>query len=191
MTRDTVDSNLSAISSVEDVSNVLLFVSDSLRYDHLPPEVASIGVEAEAVAPSTFTASSLPSITSGQYPASHGVWMFDDTLAEKPELLSIDSHDVGFDAEGIWTKLPSAEKPPLRINRLSRERKLSDLDRPFVHVVHDMGPHAPYGFENGVFESTKEYFKKFEREKNRLRSLYKDNCSVSAQRFLDIYEEIK
>lgn len=117
--------------------------------------------------------------------------MFDDTLPAVPKLLNLNSHDAGFDAEGIWIKLPSPDKPPLRINRLTEERKLFDLDPPFVHVVHDMGPHAPYGFENGVFRSTKEFFKKHERKEAALKDLYAENCRSSGQRFIDILREVE
>ncbi len=186
-----IQSTLSETTSKSEVNNILIFVSDSLRYDHLPTAVEEKGVVAKAIAPSTFTASSLPSITTGQYPSSHGVWMFNDTLPETPRILDLDSHDIGFDADGIWIDLPSAEKPPLRINRLSEERELDDLSPPFLHVVHDMGPHAPYGFENGTFESTKEFFKNHENQCESLRELYDQNSVSSAERFLKLYRTIK
>lgn len=181
---------LATWTDVDSVENVLIFVSDALRFDYLPREVREVGVTAKAVAPSTYTASALPSLMTGQYPATHRVWMFEDRLVERPPLLTPDGVDVGFDAEGVWTKLESADKPPLRIHHLDVERKLRELEPPFVHVVHDVGPHAPYGFENGVFESTKTFFRDYENRQPQLVDLYREDCGNSAQRFLNIYDQL-
>ncbi|GGM23929.1 hypothetical protein GCM10009006_01530 [Haloarcula argentinensis] len=117
--------------------------------------------------------------------------MFNDQVQEKPEILSLDTHNTGFDAEGIWIELSAEAKPPMRMNRLQEEKKLQDTEAPFVHFVHDMGPHAPYGFENGVFESTKQFFKKHEKSQAELRNLYEENCRTSAERFLRLYDKLK
>ena len=182
---------LSAWTDANSVENVVIFVSDALRLDYLPREVRELGVTAGAIAPSTFTASALPSLMTGQCPATHKVWMFDDRLAERPPLLTPDGVDVGFDAEGVWTKLESADKPPLQIHHLDAERKLRDADPPFVHVIHDVGPHAPYGFENGVFDSTKAFFRDYENRRPRLVDLYREDCHNSAGRFLDVYDQLR
>lgn len=172
------------------VENVVIFVSDALRFDFLPEEVRALGVAARAIAPSTFTASALPSLLTGRYPASHRVWMFDDRLPARPALLDPDETDVGFDAEGVWIKLPSAQKPPLQIHHVETESKLEELSPPFTHVVHDVGPHAPYGFENGVFESTREFFETHEDRRPQLVELYRRDCRNSAERFLAVYDQI-
>jgi arylsulfatase A-like enzyme len=182
--------SLSELAGTDGVENVVVFVSDALRYDFLPAEVRERGVTGAAIAPSTFTASSLPSLTTGKYPASHEVWMFDDRLSTRPELLTPDGVEVGFDAEGVWVELPERHKPPLQMHRLESETKLADLVPPFAHVVHDVGPHAPYGFENGVFDSTREFFSDHERRRRRLIELYREDCHNSAQRFLNIYDQL-
>jgi len=181
---------LSDLATAESVDNVVVFVSDALRFDFLPESVRELGVTAKAIAPSTFTASGLPSLLTGQYPATHKVWMFDDQLRERPPLLREDGVDVGFDAEGVWIKLPSAEKPPLKIHHVERESKLADLEPPFAHVVHDIGPHAPYGFENDVFDSTKEFFRSYERDRAGLVELYREDCRNSADRFRAVYDRL-
>lgn len=178
------------VADVDSVENVVLFVSDGMRYDFLPESVRELGVTARAIAPSTFTASSLPSLLTGQYPATHKVWMFDDQLREKPALFRGDRVDVGFDAEGVWIRLESSEKPPLKIHHVETEAKLADLEPPFVHVVHDIGPHAPYGFENGVFESTKEFFRTYEKRRTELTQLYRQDCHNSAERFQNLYDQL-
>lgn len=180
---------LSALADRDRVENVLIYVSDAMRRDFLPMAIRERGVTARAIAPSTFTASSIPSLTTGQYPATHGVWMFDDTLAERPPLFGAD-HDVGFDAETVWTDLPSAAKPPLQINRVTEESRLADLSPPFTHFVHDIGPHAPYGFTNEDFESTREFFSEYEHRRPQLVDLYQEDCHNSARRFLDLYDQL-
>jgi arylsulfatase A-like enzyme len=181
---------LSDLATADSVDNVVVFVSDALRFDFLPESVRELGVTAKAIAPSTFTASALPSLLTGQYPATHRVWMFDDQLRERPPLLRADGVDVGFDAEGVWIKLPSAEKPPLKIHHVERESTLADLETPFAHVVHDIGPHAPYGFENDVFDSTKEFFRSYERDRPALVELYRRDCRNSADRFRAVYDQL-
>jgi arylsulfatase A-like enzyme len=181
---------LSAVATAETVDNVLVFVSDALRFDFLPETVRERGVTVKAVAPSTFTASALPSLLTGQYPATHKVWMFDDQLRRKPELLREDDVDVGFDAESVWIQLESEEKPPLKIHHVETESKLEELEPPFTHVVHDVGPHAPYGFENGVFESAKEFFRTHEKNRSGLVELYRRDCHNSARRFFDVYDQL-
>ncbi|SFL56971.1 Sulfatase [Halogranum rubrum] len=183
---------LSRLTDVDDVENVVIFVSDAHRFDFLPDEVKRLGLTAKAIAPSTFTASALPSLTTGQYPDTHKVWMFDDQLAARPPLLDPTDQeiDVGFDAETVWTKLEQSEKPPLQIHHLDTESKLRELEPPFVHVVHDVGPHAPYGFENGVFESTKEFFREYENRRPQLIDLYRQDCHNSVDRFMNVYNQL-
>lgn len=193
MTETTVSTSgkpLSELAERADVENVLVFVSDAMRYDFLPDEIRDLGVTAKAISASTFTASSIPSLTSGMYPATHGVWMFDDRLVQGPPLLDDSRYDVGFDAQTVWTELDSPEKPPLQINHVDTERTLNELDAPFVNFVHDVGPHAPYGFENGVFDSTKAFFRTHEKRRPQLIELYRQDCHNSARRFLRLYEQL-
>lgn len=182
---------LTALAATDSVENVVVFVSDAMRYDFLPSAVSDLGVTATAIAPSTFTASGLPSLVTGQYPSTHRVWMFDDQVATRPPLLTEDTTDVGFDAGTVWTELPEPEKPPLQIHHVTAERTLDDLEAPFTHLIHDVGPHAPYGFDNDVFESTREFFEEHERRRGPLVGLYRDDCTRSAERFLDVYETIE
>ncbi|MFC7130246.1 sulfatase-like hydrolase/transferase [Haloferax chudinovii] len=189
-TASTSGTPLSKLADRPTVNNVLIFVSDAMRYDFLPDEVRKLGVTAKAISASTFTASSIPSLTTGLYPATHGVWMFDDRLPKRPPLLDDDAYDVGFDTETVWIELDAPDKPPLQINHVDTERTIEDLEPPFVNFVHDVGPHAPYGFENGVFDSTKEFFRTHEKRRPQLVSLYRQDCHNSAQRFLRLYERL-
>jgi hypothetical protein len=148
-------------------------------------------VTAKAVAPSTFTANSLPSITSGQYPATHKVWRFqDDKLASEPAIFDSHEYDVGFNAETIWLVEEAAKKPPLKWNHQNEERTIQELQPPFVHFIHDVGPHAPYGYDNTVWDSSKEFFSHYP-ETETLRELYVEDCGNSAARFLPVLEHLQ
>lgn len=182
---------LSEYAASNEIRNVLIYVSDALRYDRLPAQIRDLGVTAKAIAPSTYTASSLPSIFTGKYPATHRIWRFQDQLPERPPLLAGEDFHTGFDAGTVWIELESADKPPLRIHRVEEESTLEDLEEPFVHVIHDVGPHAPYGFENGVFESTKDFFEQYKGDRRRLIELYEEDCVNSAKRFLPVFERIR
>lgn len=173
-----------------DVQNVLIFISDSLRYDALPDAVRERGVTAKSIAAAPWTASSVPSMMTGQYPSTHCVWMFEDTLNERPPLLSEpDGWTAGLDSEKHWLEFEPENKPPVRMLRLDGEQRLSAVSAPFVHVVHDLGPHAPYGFENDEF-STSEYFEEYN-DTDEIRQLYEQDAEKSGQYFCDILSELK
>lgn len=117
--------SLSSLTTATTVENIVIYVSDALRYDSLPRKIQKLGVTAKAVAPSTFTANALPSITSGQYPATHKVWRFqEDQLAAEPAIFDPDDYDIGFNAETVWLMDESAKKPPLRWNHQTEERTI-------------------------------------------------------------------
>ena len=57
-------------------NNIVIFVSDSLRWDYLPDEIRDMSVTFKSIASSLYTASSFPSIVSGLYPNQHKVLSF-------------------------------------------------------------------------------------------------------------------
>ncbi len=182
---------LSSLAATDSVENVVIFVSDALRYDSVPEQIRRRGITARAIAPSTFTANALPSITSGKYPATHKVWRFqDDRLASRPALFDEAAVDVGFNAETVWLMDDSSAKPPLRWNHLTEERTIAELEPPFVHFIHDVGPHAPYGVDNTVWDSTREFFAATN-DPMTLCDRYQDDCVNSADRFEPIYDYLQ
>jgi hypothetical protein len=66
---------------------------------------------------------------------------------------------------------------------------LSDLSPPFVHVVHKLGPHAPYGFGNTEYR-TGPFFKDFHDPED-LRRRYRSDAEDSAETFLSIVETLE
>jgi len=170
--------------------NVLIFISDSLRYDTLPESIQSLGVTTKAIAPAPWTASSVPSLMTGLYPSTHSVWMFEDRLPERPPLLSQPGDwTAGIDSEKHWLQFESSKKPPIRMLQLDGEQRFSEVEEPFVHVVHDLGPHAPYGFENDEYR-TGDYFEEYS-DPEQLKQLYTKDAEKSAQYFIDIIEKLK
>jgi len=173
-----------------DVENILIFISDSLRYDSLPTEIRDRGVTAKTIAAAPWTASSIPSMMTGQYPATHSVWMFEDRLEERPPLLSEpDGWTAGFDSEKHWLEFEPSQKPPIRMLRLDGEQRIDDVESPFVHVVHDLGPHAPYGFENDEY-TTEAFFEEYS-DPSGLRERYRRDADRSGEYFQSILERLE
>jgi hypothetical protein len=125
------------------VENVYVFVCDALRRDELPPSVAELGVTVPTLANALCTPQSMPTILSGQYPPTHGVNWFDQSVpADVPTLLGTgDDHEdltVGYN-ELVWGGSPITGvlcDPP--------SVDLSTLESPFLVVEHDHGGHTPY-----------------------------------------------
>lgn len=181
--------NLAASDTVE---NVYLFVADSVRERATSGEIQSLGVSGRAIAASTYTASSLPSILSGQYPATHRVWSFDSTLSERPALLS-GPEQFGMSAETIWTDLPPADKPPFRMVGATNEDAagLDELTPPFVAVEHHKGGHMPYGYSFADYPSTADFFEEQTPALSDLPALYDESVGDAEQRFLTAVDRLE
>ncbi|WP_435078143.1 sulfatase-like hydrolase/transferase [Halococcus sp. AFM35] len=179
---------LSALTAVDTVENVQVYVADSVRYDALPDRVSRRGVTARAIAPSTCSHSSFPSLMSGTYPATHELWRETERLPEKPELLrERNGTMVGFDTETQYIEYD--RKPPLRWVHMDHESRLDAMKPPFVHVTFDIGAHSPYGFHNGVYERRKDFFRDYSDE-TVLRERYRNDCVDSADRFLTLLDRL-
>ncbi|WP_312907603.1 sulfatase-like hydrolase/transferase [Natronosalvus caseinilyticus] len=180
---------LGELTDVPEYENVLVFISDSLRYDALPDRIRSKGVTGKTIAAAPWTASSIPSLVTGKYPSTHNVWMFEDRLSDRPILLSEpDDWTAGFNSEKHWLKFDSAEKPPIKMLRLNGEQRLSELEPPFVHVIHDLGPHAPYGFENDEYD-TESFFEDYS-DPEELKRRYHEDTEKSARYFERVLDEL-
>jgi len=176
------NTSLGELASQDSISNIFIFISDSLRFDHLPEWIRDRGLVAEAIAPSTFTASSLPSMLTGQYPSEHGIHTFSDSLTKRPALFR-EAENSGLSAETIWTHLDSAEKPPLKMLNLEPSRPLKLLDQPFIYVEHDKGGHAPYGFSFEECSSTREFYLNHVSGASEIPKLYQKSVDDSLARF--------
>ncbi|WP_434529990.1 hypothetical protein ACODNH_00835 (plasmid) [Haloarcula sp. NS06] len=135
-----------------------------------------------AIATSTFTATGFSSILTGMYPATHRVWNFGDSLAERPPLLTRHEQS-GIDATRVWRNVDDpAKKPPLRLCGETEETTLEQLESPFVHIVHDRGGHMTYGRndESEEWPSHEDFFDELSRKPEEIQRLYEDGVNESA-----------
>jgi arylsulfatase A-like enzyme len=171
------------------VENVVIFVSDSLREDHLSKQIADRGVTASAISPSTYTASSIPSIFTGRYPSEHRVWNLDNILPERPTVFDIEEYGVNL--FGPWRGIEKQiDRPPLQILNLDRQCELEALSEPFVFLHHDIGGHTPYYWPHHRWDDTPEFLKAHKNNPEKLREYYSMAVEASADRFLDILEAV-
>jgi hypothetical protein len=175
---------LAELFDVSSVKNVLIYIADSLRMDHLPEQVADRGVTIPTIAASTYTASSIPSMMTGNYPATHRIWGFNDVLSRSPRLLT--GKNAGMDLRNVWTDIDDpAQKPPNRVLGLETEHRLEDADPGFTIVIHEKGAHAPYDFFNVEYETSPPYFRDYAGRDEQLRELYKKGANATGSRFLE------
>ncbi|WP_254546356.1 sulfatase-like hydrolase/transferase [Halomarina pelagica] len=181
---------LSKFSGRDTVENVVVFISDSLRYDALPTDVAERGVAGRTIAASTYTATSVPSMMTGLYPARHCVWNFNDVLAETPPLLA--GERAGTDLRTIWDNVSDpAQKPPNRVLRIRGERTVEGSEPPFTVVVHDHGGHAPYDLPDDDWSTSPAFFERYGDDPDRLVELYHAGVETSAERFRRLVEDLE
>ncbi len=130
------------------IENVVMFVSDSLRWDYLPRSVADRGVVFKTVASSLFTGSSFPSMVTGLHPPKHGVLNFFDRLGKSTtSLLNLDGYNTSLWNENTWLNCDPPHATPLhRLLRQDRRVPLEDLPSPFIYLEDEKGGHCPYGW---------------------------------------------
>lgn len=172
------------------VKNLAIFIADSLRNDALPDDVAERGINMRAVAPSTYTGSSIPSLLSGYYPAEHKVWNFEQQLPREPLLLREAEH-TGLCAETIWTHIKPERKPPIRMLKTASGEPLPSIQEPFVYIEHDKGGHTPYGYSFDVCESAPLYYADHVDVADDVRRDYRRGVDRSAERFIEFLDRLK
>jgi len=179
--------------STEEIENVLIYVCDSLRYDSFPDRVREMGVSGRAIATSTFTATGFSSILTGVYPVTHQVWNFEDSLAERPPLLTWNDQS-GIDATRVWRNVDNpAKKPPLRLCGETEETTLAQLESPFTLVVHDRGGHMTYGHsdESEKWSSHEDFFDELARKPGEINRLYNEGVDESVKRFEELVRTLE
>jgi arylsulfatase A-like enzyme len=160
------------------IENVVIFISDALRWDYLPDEIASKGVTFKTVAQGGKTAISLPTLATGLRPQQHGVSSWGQRIPDGAGIFQYDQVDASFDnGGGPSNKLVGAEEVT----------SLSERDSSFVHMEHDIAPHFPHG----EFDSHKEYFRSRGADIDLIREDYKSSVVQSQQNFENIYEIVK
>lgn len=161
------------------VKSVVVFISDALRYDHLPASLAEEGLALKTVAASIDTSTSIPSMVTGLTPPRHGVFSFNHRLPEGiTSIFDLEGYDTGFyNAAGAEDGLNS-------VLRRDDQTALEDLEPPFCYVERDHGGHHPFGGlgYDGDLETFRE---EFSGKTEKLRRTYARAIEASAERFRD------
>lgn len=167
-----------------EAENVYVFVADSLREDFLPQNVAKRGITFTTIASSTYTPPSFASMFTGLYPPKHGVYSFSHRVRKGTDtLLDLDTgnRSATYHSPTVWVDGPN---PLHRVLGIQGERRLKDLEPPFVHVEHDCGGHCPYGGFGGFEGDCGDSFEELGRAGG-LRDAYRRGVESSAERFLE------
>lgn len=182
--------SISDLANENPVENIAIFIADSLRNDALPDAIADCGINMQAVAPSTYTASSIPSLLSGYYPTRHKVWHFDQQLKREPLLLR-GEQQTGICADTIWTHLEPKRKPPIQMLKTTPGESLADIQEPFVYVEHDKGGHTPYGYSFEECESAAAYYSEYVDEANDVLRDYDRGIDHTTERFFKFLDHLE
>lgn len=171
------------------VENIVIFVSDSLRWDHLPPTIAQRGITFKTIAASAFTASSFPSIVSGLHPHHHGVVSFFDTLPKDlPTLLNAAGYNTSLWLENTWIDAGHTGQSELhQILNCKNAVSLEHLKPPFIYLEDEKGGHCPYGWtEDDIYKEIecRKFFKDYGKKSNaELRQRYQAGINRSVNEF--------
>lgn len=149
---------------MESISNVCIFVLDSLRWDYLPPVYRERGVVFKTVAQSLFSAPSFATLSTGVYPQEHGVADWGDAISSSVETIyELEGVDGGFYQDGD----PSMEGI-FDVLKQSTAKPLDSLSPPFVYLERDCRSHTPFA----GYPSVEAYFEGRKRRWGRIASDY-------------------
>ncbi|MHB9288015.1 sulfatase-like hydrolase/transferase [Halobacteriales archaeon Cl-PHB] len=163
------------------VSNVYLYVADSVRLDALPEYVAAKGISATGVASSIHSPTSFASLVSGRYPPATGVYSFSHRVNSK----------TLFDMSGIHTCYESTMIEGggaddslfsvFGIDPTDSQGGLSTITEPFIALERGNGGHAPYADSS---LSAWEYFRQNgDAAPDQFRQEYEEQIKRDAGRF--------
>jgi len=163
---------------MEQIENIFIFVSDSLRWDYLPSTVRSKGITLKTVAASCYSAPSFSSLSTGRYPQSHGVSRWDDQVSKDiPTIFDIDGFESGF-----HQKSGEVNKEALySILRLESDIDPGDINSPFILMERDLQPHVP--FTSSPATSAREYYNTNKNDWKTIKQEYKESCKKSVKKF--------
>jgi len=171
------------------IINIVLFISDSFRWDFTPKTVSNLGVTFKTIASSTFTPPSFASIITGLYPSNHGVYsFFKNQLSNRLNtLLNLKGYNTSLWTENTWIGLNEGS-PLHRILSCNKHISLEEIEPPFIYIEDEKGGHCPYGWSNDENEYEEWDCIKFfrdsgKKEKKELLKLYKKGIDRSEKIF--------
>lgn len=164
--------------------NLVVFMSDGLRWDYLPQAVRDEGVTFRTIASSLHTPTSIASMLTGRYLPNHGVRGFTDTLAGGPPTVldafahaGVSAETGDFNQEIYGYLLDGYDRIPL-----------ADIEESFAWFVRDPGGHAPLdGFDDELrtTETVRSYLRRHGGDDGRIQSDYERAIDASVERFFD------
>jgi hypothetical protein len=176
---------------MNNINNVVIYMSDSIRWDYTPDEISDMGVSVKTIASSPHTPTSLASMVSGLWLPQHGVRGFTDTLTERVDTILDEFPNKGLSNVGgelndrmlgeffndtIYNYLFD------RYPRLS----LNNIEEPFCWFMRDPGGHAPYGNwdeDMNALVSVPDFYSEHAGDTKYLREKYQEGLESSVERF--------
>lgn len=163
------------------VTNVYIYVCDSLRYDERPPEVCNRGMTVPTIAQGLCTPPSMASLVTGRYPPNHGIEWFGHTLDDTGRsLFDIEGIESGFTSMWDDAALDAVVGSPPK-------RTLNDVTEPFLIVEHDHGGHVNYP---GYRDISPAHMLRDHLTSDTLREQYRAGIGDSVDRFYERLREL-
>jgi phosphoglycerol transferase MdoB-like AlkP superfamily enzyme len=117
--------------------NIFIFVSDALRYDHIPESIAEEGKVIPTLTPGGYTPLSFSSMATGLDPRKHSVRTFYDTLEEKTAFEEFENHSMYYHpGDAICRNI---------FKHVNTSIEVEDLEEPFLYLERALDTHSPYG----------------------------------------------
>ena len=167
------------------INNIVIYVSDSLRWDYTPQSILDMGISIKTISSSLYTASSFPCIVSGLYPTKTGVSTWEDILpANLRGILNFDDYNTSLWCETTWTDLPPWKSQIHSVLGNPKGISLKEISPPFVYIEDDKGGHCPYGFEFNKYKRFDHFFREYGKKGvDELIKQYKKGVEQSATNF--------
>jgi len=181
--------NMIEMKDLRNVKNIMIFLSDSLRWDYLPNNIKKRGLSIKSVSSSNCTAPSLSSMVTGLYPFRNGVFTFSNKLPKRAfNILNSEKINCSFRTENTWTTYDSYELNPIfRMLNQKKSIPLNKIKPPFIYIEDEKGGHCPYGWykddiyrEGDCLSFFKDYGKK---NISKLLQRYKKGIERSVEEF--------
>ena len=176
------------------VSNIVLFVGDAVRYDSLSGRLPDLGPTYKTVAASLHTPASFATMLSGVEVPDHGVCGFNNVIPENVETLMHLQNGSSY----FSNKTGVLHEDLHRIFRTESKCALEDAEPPFIWIIRDPGGHAPYGGYDGETyeykrgqEVAQRYLHNVAGDTKSLRADYETGIDDSLTRFLDVRDIIR
>jgi arylsulfatase A-like enzyme len=169
----------------EKIENIVIFISDALRWDHTPEDVRNMGVTMKTIAASLCTPTSFATVFSGLYPPKHKIYTWSIVLNKKiAGIMNFKKINLSLIHYGKVKKKKSILHETLRD---PDSIPLRALKPPFIYIEDDKGGHAPYGIPMSEFKGKlRDYFR--EHGHKSMKTMRKDYAR-GIEQSLDVFKE--